>query len=186
MTLRLTSLASWRSSRWPMASSAIDGRPGSSTPPSASELDSSRKASISFSSVAMTCCSASDHHARSRFHVRTILLDQTPEELPMRGNRASRAGRNPRRARRHSVPGDHETGSLSRDPIALSVLLDESVRTARRVDLMPPPRPLLRKFVPVPCRQRRTKPSDLQGVREVEPTGIEPVTSCLQSRRSPS
>jgi hypothetical protein len=54
------------------------------------------------------------------------------------------------------------------------------------VDLMPPPRPLLRKFVPVPCRRRRAEPSDLQGVREVEPAGIEPATSCLQSRRSPN
>ena len=47
-----------------------------------------------------------------------------------------------RRARRHSVPRDHETGSLSRAPVAFSALLDESGRTVRRVDLMPPPCPL--------------------------------------------
>lgn len=49
---------------------------------------------------------------------------------------------NRRRARRHSVPRDHETGSLSRTSVALSVLLDESGRTVPRVDLMPPPCPL--------------------------------------------
>ena len=88
---------------------------------------------------------------------------------------------NRRRARRHSVPRDHETGSLSRAPVAVSVLFDESARTVRRVDLMPPSCPLPRWTRSNSLSRTARKPPDLRGFREMEPTGIEPATSCLQS-----
>ena len=57
-------------------------------------------------------------------------------------------------------------------PRRAQCLLDESGRTVRRVDLMPPPcRPLLRGLGPISCRRRRVKSPDLQGFHEVAQPG---------------
>ncbi len=57
-----------------------------------------------------------------------------------------------------------ETEHLSVAPVALSVLSDESGRMVWRVELMPPPWPLFRKLVPLPCRRPAHKLLDLQGI----------------------
>jgi hypothetical protein len=43
-----------------------------------------------------------------------------------------------------------------------------------------------RRSPAIPTDSVPEKPGEMQALPEVEPTGIEPVTSCLQSRRSPS
>ena len=82
----------------------------------------------------------------------------------------------------HSVPRNSRNG-VSQPP---QRLLAESGHTVRRVDLMPPLRPLAPPAQSDSLSTTAHKSHDLRGFHEVEPAGIEPATSCLQSRRSPN